>query len=88
MRSTSSRKVGSSATSPPGVSLEVDQQANFTEELSAMFADSRWLPIYPPESLDNEGAELVLIGGQDDLGEDLGIDLKSHRFGAMRGRTT
>ena len=88
MRSTSRRKVGSSATSPPGVSLEVDQQANFTEELSAMFADSRWVPIDPPESLDNEGAELVLIGGQDDLGEDLGIDLKSHRFGAMRGRTT
>ena len=53
-----------------------------------MFADRRWVPIYPPESLDNEGAELVLIGGQDDLGEDLGIDLKSHRFGAMRGRTT
>ncbi len=53
-----------------------------------MFADSRWVPIYPPESLDNEGAELVLIGGQDDLGEDLGIDLKSYRFGAMRGRTT
>jgi len=49
-----------------------------------MFADSRWVPIDPPESLDNEGAELVLIGGQDDLG----IDLKSHRFGAMRGRTT
>ena len=39
-----------------------------------MFADSRWVPIDPPESLDNEGAELVLIGGQDDLG----IDLKSH----------
>jgi hypothetical protein len=83
MRSTSRRKVGSSATSPPGVSLEVDQQANSTEELSAMFADSRWVPIDPPESLDNEGAELVLIGGQDDLGEDLGIDPKSHRFGAM-----
>ncbi len=52
-----------------------------------MFTDRRWVPIYPPESLDNEGAELVLIGG-DDLGEDLGIDLKSYRFGAMRGRTT
>ena len=88
MRSTSSRKVGSSTTSPPGVSIEVDQQADFTEELSAMFADIRWLPVYPPGFLDNEGAELILIGGQDDLGEDLGIDLKSHRFGAMRGQTT
>ena len=53
-----------------------------------MFADSRWVSIYPPGFLDNEGAELILIGGQDDLGEDLAIDLKSHRFGAMRGRTT
>ena len=32
----------------------------------------------PPEFLNYEGAELVLIGGRDDLGEDLGIDLQAH----------
>jgi len=26
----------------------------------------------------NQGAELVQIGGREDLGEDLGIDLKAH----------
>jgi hypothetical protein len=34
--------------------------------------------VNPPEFLDYEGAELVLIGGSDDLGEDLGIELERH----------
>ena len=36
------------------------------------------MSVDPPEFLDYEGAEVVLIGGRDDLGEDLGIDLKAH----------
>jgi hypothetical protein len=66
------------ATSPPGVGLEMDRQPGFPEELFARFGDRRWVSVDPPEFLDYEGAELVLIGGQDDLGEDLGIDLKAH----------
>jgi len=63
------------AASPPGVGLELDRQPNFPEELLSRFKDRRWLPVNPPEFLDHEGAELVLIGGRDDLGEDLGIEL-------------
>jgi hypothetical protein len=63
------------AASPPGVGLELDRQADFPEELKARFKDRRWMPADPPQFLDYEGAELVLIGGRDDLGEDLGIDL-------------
>ena len=66
------------ATSPPGVGLELDRQVEFPDELKARFKDRRWLPVNPPEFLDHEGAELVLIGGRDDLGEDLGIELNAH----------
>jgi hypothetical protein len=66
------------AASPVGVGLELDRQPDFPEKLSALFQDRRWYPVDPPQFLDYEGAELVLIGGQDDLGEDLGIDLEAH----------
>jgi hypothetical protein len=36
------------------------------------------MSIDPAAFLDHEGAEIVLIGGRDDLGEDLGIDLQAH----------
>jgi hypothetical protein len=66
------------ATSPPGVGLEDERQPDFPRELWARFGDRRWVSVDQPEFLDYERAELVLIGGRDDLGEDLGIDLKAH----------
>ncbi len=66
------------ATSPAGVGLEVERQPDFPRELSARFGDRRWVSVDPPDFLDYEGAELVLIGGRDDLGEDLGIGLTAH----------
>ena len=56
------------AGSPPGVGLELDRQADFPDQLKSLFKDRRWLPVNPPEFLDHEGAEVVLIGGRDDLG--------------------
>jgi hypothetical protein len=67
-----------SATSPPGMGLELDRQPDFPDQLKVRFGDRRWVSVDPPEFLDHEGAELVLIGGRDDLGEDLGIDLQAH----------
>jgi hypothetical protein len=46
--------------------------------LRARFGAHRWVSVDQPEFLDYEGAEVVLIGGRDDLGEDLGIDLTAH----------
>jgi hypothetical protein len=66
------------AASPPGVGLELDRQADFPEDLMTRFGDRRWMSVDPPAFLDHEGAEIVLIGGRDDLGEDLGIDLQAH----------
>jgi hypothetical protein len=66
------------ASAPPGVGLETERQPEYPEDLSQRFGDRRWVSVDPPSFLDFEGAEVVLIGGRDDLGEDLGIDLKAH----------
>lgn len=66
------------ASSPPGVGLEVERQPDYPDALARHFGDRRWIPADPPGLLDYEGAELVLIGGRDDLGDDLGIDLQAH----------
>jgi hypothetical protein len=66
------------AASPPGVGLELDRQPDFPAALASRFQDRRWQPVDPPVFMDYEGAELVLIGGRDDLGDDLGIDLEAH----------
>jgi hypothetical protein len=60
---------------PPGIGLDGDRQADFPEELLEKFGDRRWIAADPPEFLDYEGAEMVLIGGRD-AGEGLEIDLE------------
>ncbi len=43
-----------------------------------MAGDRRWVSVNPPDFLDLEGAELVLIGGRDDVGADVESDLQAH----------
>jgi hypothetical protein len=66
------------AMAPPGVGLEMERQEEFPQDLADRFGDRRWVSVEPAEFLDYEGAELILIGDHDDLGDDLGIDLKAH----------
>jgi hypothetical protein len=63
------------AGSPAGVGLD-DRRADFPEELKERFGDRRWVAADPPEFLDCEGAELILIGGRAQGAMDLGIDLE------------
>jgi hypothetical protein len=63
------------AVSPAGVGLDGDHRADFPEELMERFGDRRWVAADPPEFLDYEGAELVLVGGRE-AGDDLGLDLE------------
>ncbi len=63
------------AASPGGVGLDDGRKAEFPEELRTLFGDRKWVGADPPEFLDHEGAELVLIAGED-RGEDLGIILE------------
>lgn len=59
----------------PVAGLDPERRASFPSELMERFGDRRWIPVDPPEFLDHEGAELVLIGAADAVAAELGIDL-------------
>ncbi|WP_152053484.1 hypothetical protein [Tautonia marina] len=63
------------ASSPKGVGLSESQQAEFPKSLQERFDGRRFLAVDPPNFLNHEGAELMLIGAHDDVAEELGIDL-------------
>ncbi len=62
------------APTPPGVGLQPRQRAAFPKEILDRFGGRRFIPLDPPELLDYEGAEIVLIGAADDASAELGID--------------
>jgi hypothetical protein len=67
------------APTPPGVGLQPGRRADYPKRLRDLFADRRFIPVDPPELLDHEGAELVLIGAAHDADRELGIDLDTER---------
>jgi hypothetical protein len=73
---------------PGGAGQDEGQQADFPDHLKAKFGDRRWLAVDPPAFLDDAGAEVVLIGGRDDLGTDLGLDLQPQPEDESRSRRT
>lgn len=63
------------APSPPGLGLDETRRANFPEELRAGFRGRRFINVDPPDFLDYEGAEILLIGASQDVSEELGLRL-------------
>lgn len=61
--------------SPPGAGLRGSQDAHFPKRLQSRFENRRFFDADPPDFLDYKGAELLLIGAEEDVSEDLGIDL-------------
>jgi hypothetical protein len=59
------------ADAPPGVGLRPDRRADFPPELRERFRGRRF---DPPDLLDYEGTEIVLIGAAADAAEELGIE--------------
>ena len=64
------------AASPPSVGLDEERKAEFPEDLQERFGARRFIAVDPPDFLDHEGAELLVMGSEDDPGEELGIDLE------------
>jgi hypothetical protein len=60
---------------PPGVGLLEEQQAHFPRWLQEKFRDRRFCEADPPDFLNYEGTEFVLISAAEDVSEELGIDL-------------
>jgi hypothetical protein len=61
---------------PPGAGLDREHEAHFPPRLQAKFAGRRFIPLDPPDFLDDEGAELVLIGAAEEAQSELGIEFK------------
>jgi hypothetical protein len=67
------------APSPPGVGLRGERKVDFPRRLQEQFRGRRFADADPPELLDYEGAEVLLIGAEEDVSEDLGIQLNPER---------
>jgi hypothetical protein len=59
----------------PGVGLPDRRRADLPGDLASRFEGRRFIALEPPDFLDHEGVELVLIGAAEDAEEELGIDL-------------
>jgi hypothetical protein len=64
---------------PPGVGLPPEAKPELPQHLRAQFAGRRFVPVDPPEFLDREGAEFVLIGADEDVFDELAIRLNPAR---------
>jgi hypothetical protein len=61
--------------SPRSVGLRRDRKAELPERLRERFRGRRFAELDPPDFLDHEGAELVLVGAREDPSEELGVAL-------------
>lgn len=62
---------------PPGAGLSGGERARFPASLQEKFRDRRFCELDPPDFLDYEGAEFVLISAREDVRETLGIELEA-----------
>jgi hypothetical protein len=63
------------ADSPPGVGLPEEDRPDLPQRLRGRVHGRRFIPVDPPDFLDREGTELVLIGADEDVFEELGLRL-------------
>jgi hypothetical protein len=67
------------ADAPPGVGLSDAERAELPQRLRERSHGRRFIPVDPPDFLDREGAEFVLIGADEHVFEDLGVHLNPER---------
>jgi hypothetical protein len=61
---------------PPAAGLGPEREARFPRKLQEKFAGRRFIPVDPPDFLDYEGAELMLIGAAENAEAELGIKFR------------
>jgi hypothetical protein len=64
---------------PPDAGLDPDWDAEFPKKLKEKFAGRKFAPVDPPDFLNYEGAELMLIGASEDPERELGVEFKPDR---------
>jgi hypothetical protein len=63
------------ADAPPGAGLPEDDRVDLPRRLRERFHGRRFVPVDPPDFLDREGTEFVVIGADEDVFEELGVRL-------------
>lgn len=61
--------------SPKSAGLPRDRSAKYPKSLQEKFEDRRFIDADPPDLLDYDGSQFVLISAAEDVKEDLGIEL-------------
>lgn len=64
--------------SPQGKGLSERQKAGYPKRLQERFRDRAFADADPPQLLDREGAEFVLISASEDIEAELGVELKTY----------
>ncbi|MFW5703727.1 MAG: hypothetical protein ACOCXQ_02745 [Patescibacteria group bacterium] len=59
------------------VGLSGDKQASYPKKLQERFEDRKFISVNPPDFLNHEYAELVLVGAAGDYTKELGIELNT-----------
>ncbi|RJP17541.1 MAG: hypothetical protein C4520_16385 [Candidatus Abyssobacteria bacterium SURF_5] len=62
---------------PPSAGLGEARQAEYPKKLQEVFRDRRFADVDPPEFMDHEGTQFVLVAALEDIKEDMGIDLET-----------
>jgi hypothetical protein len=74
------------APSPPGVGLDPSRRARYPKMLRERFGDHRFIDVDPPELLDYEGAEILLIGASGDPYRELGLKIETEHESAAQAQ--
>ena len=61
--------------SPRGVGLDESRRASFPKTLQTRFRGRRFIAVDPPNFLNYEGAEVLLVGASEDIAGELGLQL-------------
>ena len=64
---------------PPGTGLPSRERADYPKRLLDLFRGRRFASLSPPDVLNYEGAEIILIGAAEDAGRELGVDFDTRR---------
>jgi hypothetical protein len=59
--------------------LPEEDRPDLPQRLRERFHSRRFIPVDPPDFLDREGTEFVLIGADEDMFEELGVRLDPQR---------
>lgn len=63
--------------SPPQAGLSEDRKPQFPRRLNDIFAGRKFIDAEPPDFLDYDGCEFILIAASDDIKKELGIEIET-----------